>query len=133
MKRVVAIAAVPFRESQEVGYVEEHEVEWQIRCQNHGAKEWSPWQESDKSQHELYLTWKKPLLNENIYETVLHVGCSEANEASAENQIIDKVWSRAFKELTIRRKGSEVTLQYYGNYMDTGEISTTAGLLSNDN
>jgi len=115
----------PFRSASEVGYESSLPLAWEV-----GFGETVndlTWKRS-YSQHEIYLTYKAEVPS---YETVFHIGCTKANGKSQESQIVSSIWS-AFSGLSVKRKGANTTMKYYGAYINTGFIFDTFGLLSND-
>ena len=69
------------------------------------------------TEHELYLTWKQAPPQETevtFYETVLHIGCTNANGKSDDQQIVSSIWNE-FTDCSVIRKGGLDPMTYWGS------------------
>ena len=110
-------AAKPLRDKAEVGYHNCYELAWEVGFGEAGTPDSNLSWERCYTEHELYLTWRQapPQKTEvTFYETVLHIGCTNANGKSDDQQIVSSIWG-AFSQRNMTRKGSIVTLTYYGD------------------
>lgn len=119
-------AASAFNSSAKVGYDGGFELAWEVGFGEAGTADGSlSWQRS-YSKHELYLTYNAAT---SSYETVFHVGCTNANGKTSESQIVSSIWSE-FTDCSVKKKGESATLKYYGAGYQTGGIFTTQALLN---
>jgi hypothetical protein len=116
----------PFHNSAEVDYQSSFEIDWDISF--NGGSDW--YNTIGTSENELYLTWKTPETTET-YETVLHIGCTNASGETDAEDIVSKIWGE-FSDTHVKRKNSSNDMQYWGSIAITKGIFTTAELLLYD-
>jgi hypothetical protein len=75
----------------------------------------------------MYLTYNAPITTDDLYETVFHISCTNANEEHSEDSVVSGIWD-GFSGRNVKRKdGTELT--YYASYQT--DTTTVTGLLSN--
>ena len=116
-------------EKNKVKYYDPFEITWYI------SKDNINFVEVGKSNHQLYVTYDKPLaksdilpFHKNIYHTLIHYGCKNANGLNNIDKIIDEVFQKTFIETNrkIKRIDKPTTdaMTYWGT-----STSTVSGYL----
>ena len=114
MNGTTVTAAGPFSSTAKVGYHNSFELAWEVGFGEAGTPDSNLSWERCYTEHELYLTFRQPPQGSKFHETVLHIGCINANGKSNDQQIVSSIWG-AFSQRNMTRKGSIVTLTYYGD------------------
>lgn len=104
-------AANALSSSAKVGYDGSFELAWEVGFGEAGTADGSLSWERSYSEHELHLTFNAAT---SSYETVFHISCTNADGKTSESQIVSSIWS-GFSGRNMKRKGSTITLTYYGS------------------
>ena len=125
MSGTTVTAAGPFSSTAKVSYHNSFELAWEVGFGEAGTSDSNLLWERSYSEHELYLTFKKALPATKFYETVLHIGCANANGKSNEQQIVSCIWG-GFTGRNVKRKDG-TPLSYYRSYLT--EVTSVGMLL----
>ena len=117
-------AAKPLRDKAEVGYHNCYELAWEVGFGEAGTPDSNLSWERCYTEHELYLTFRQPPQGSKFHETVLHIGCINANGKSNDQQIVSSIWG-GFTGLNVKRKDG-TPLSYYRSYLTE---ATSVGML----
>ena len=101
-----------FAGSPYVAYFPTWAIIWYIGFGENGTSDENLVWEDSYSTHELYLTYNG---HESSYETVFHIGCTQANGSTQESDIVDNIWSY-FSGLQVKRKDN-TPLTYYHSFL----------------
>ena len=123
MAGTTVTAANPFHSSPQVGYHSSFELAWEVGFGESGTSDDNLLWERSYSEHELYLTYNASTPS---YETVFHIGCTNADGKSSESQVVASIWS-GFNGRNVKRKDG-VALTYYRSYLTT--VTSVGGLLA---
>lgn len=116
--------------SETIRYIEEFSIVWKM-CNVNSNNE-SDWQVIATSINPVYVTYKKP--DSTIpFETVLHLGCSNANGLSgpaAEATIVNALFTPFLStNFEVRRKGDNQVMTYYASIDPDNSCSDLATML----
>ncbi|MCK4983619.1 MAG: hypothetical protein KAS17_11885 [Victivallaceae bacterium] len=107
--------------SPEVDYDGSFEIAWEVGFRRDPGDSLS-WNRS-YSENELYLTYEGSSSN---FETVFHIGCTNADGEDDPGDIVSDIWSGYFEDQNVQREGREVNLKYWGSAASV--LSYTRGL-----
>ena len=116
------------KETAQVGYNLTFPIYWQYGFGETGTADGQLHAfDAGTSKHEMYLTYNAPITTDDLYETVFHISCTNANEEHSEDSVVSGIWD-GFSGRNVKRKdGTELT--YYASYQT--DTTTVTGLLSN--
>lgn len=115
MAGTTVTAANPFHSSPQVGYHSSFELAWEVGFGESGTSDDNLSWERSYSEHELYLTYNASTPS---YETVFHIGCTNANGKTSESQVVSSIWSK-FASKNVRRKGDSAQFKYWNPVSST--------------
>ncbi len=118
-----------------VKYFEKFKIKWQIS--KDGV---SGWRDIDESENTLYVTHDAPILttaNGHLestvaFHTLLHIGCSNAEDEDDEDNIVEKIYSE-FNDQVVNRVDGVGPIQYWGPNISSPGCWQTSQMLINLN
>lgn len=121
-------ATVAFPE-QQVRYFEQFRIRWEWSS---SGDENGTWTQAGMSDNRLYVTYRKPLKSQPFFYTCLHLGCTEANNATNEAAVVAAVQAKfASRCLTRVDDAQNNCLKYWGDPLRTRQNRGLDCLLEN--
>ncbi len=108
-------------------------IVWEIApVKEDGSKgEYQPFQTTT---HTLYVTKDEPLKSENVFETTIHLGCSDAHGYKSDTDLIEQIWEPFDKEkaFSVKRKDGMIFTYWATCIDDDDTCSDLSELLKSD-